>query len=183
MLGGINLVYRLPVPWEISATALPSGIECIPAEADSVNRLFESNLVLKKTFLAFLEDHFWGVFLQNDASWVGYAWMSRPISRGPRHLAPPIQRLPVYWICYCRTQEAYRGLGMYKYALQVLIRHAMTEDSALPIYIDTEITNKPARRAILRTGFRACGIVVTVRVPKVNLMWGRWFPHFRHPGL
>lgn len=140
----------------------------------------------QSVFLNFLMKDFIGLILHRDNTWMAYAWMTTPSTTGPPHLPEWVSDIGVYWIFYCRTREAFRGQGLYKLALQLLIDQAQQRPYKANVLIDTSSTNIPSRRAIISTGFYPKGAIVAyqLKIPKLGRrVWGNWRRDFIHPPL
>lgn len=178
------LVYQLPgyKPEEIR---LPNGwVKCTIANHDIIRDLFKRENKRKKVFHKYLEMGLCGVLLHNEQTWMSYGWMSRPSTLGPKHLPAEIRRKNVNWIFSCRTQEIFRGRGLYRLVLQLLIQQVATENGDTSIYIDTERNNLASRRGILAIGSQPKGIISAYRIgiPSVfSWNWGRWDVDAVHP--
>lgn len=155
------------------------------ADVETVRTIFGED-PRQEAFLRFLEKGFAGLFLLTDDTWAAYAWMSTPSTEGPPHLPVWVADLPVYWIFYCRTEKAFRGRGLYKLALQLLIEDVGERGNGESILIDTGPTNTPSRRAIASVGFLPTGAIVAwqLRVPHLGRwVWGTWRSDYLHPPL
>jgi RimJ/RimL family protein N-acetyltransferase len=179
----LSLIYQLKQDWTQSLVCKDPQLTWIQADVESTCRLFSRDSRQKKAFLGFLEAGHIGLYISDGDSWITYAWMSTPMSYGPPHFPKHIQAMDVYWIFSCRTKENYQGQGYYKMALEIIIRRAIDENPAISVFIDTSISNIPSRRAIMRVGFGEKGMAIIFRIPKLNLIWGRWFVNWDHPGL
>jgi hypothetical protein len=177
------LVYRLPQGWKPRGDP-PNRVNWTMADTGNTRLLFDEDKSRRETFLNFLREGSLGVFLYRHDTWIAYGWMSRPSMLGPQHLPRRIRSSSVYWIFYCRTRDGFGGLGFYKLVLRLLAQRAMQECENANVYVDTEINNMAARRAILSAGFEPEGAVTAyrLRVPKVNSWtWGRWKTDVAHP--
>jgi len=155
------------------------------ASAESVKALFRDDQLCHR-FLGFLATGFSGLVFHRHNTWVAYAWMTNPSTAGPPHLPNWTRELGANWIFYCRTRQGFRGRGLYKCALQMLIREAFQESSEAKVMIDTSPANIPSRRAILATGFEPKGAIVThqLAIPRVaRWAWGSWDEEFKHPPM
>lgn len=181
------LAYSLP-PQQDHKNARPSavlGVDFTWASTETVNTLFTVDQ-LRHKFLGFLATGFTGLVLHRDETWVTYAWMTTPSTAGPPHLPDWTSELGANWIFYCRTRQGFRGQGLYKHALQMLIGQARQESPEARVMIDTSPANLPSRRAVLATGFRPSGAIVThqLRIPRVaRWVWGSWDEDFEHPPM
>lgn len=174
------LVYRLSAEGPSPAHEDPPAVQWSPASVESVCRLFCDDPPRRAAFLSFLRRGTRGVFLHEGSSWWTYAWMSRPSTAGPCHMPRWAGRLGSYWIFYCRTREDHRGRGLYGAAMGLLIKQAQSEDPDADIYIDTTTGNAASRRAILRAGFRPCGVALVLDVPGLRPR-GVWLRGRAHP--
>jgi len=115
-----------------------------------------------------------GIGLLSSRECVARAWMSTPHARLPAHLPAWLGRN--YWIHSCRTNEAFRGQGLYTSAVRYLLAHAAAQSApaSVEVFIDTTPNNEPSKRAIQRAGFEYRGTIVTYRLPKTGLSFARW---------
>ena len=178
-----NLVYQLPEKWEFPGVEI-EGLEWTRIDDEALMAWFNRDKHRQKVFTSFLRRGFLGLVWHNGCEWASYAWMSLPGTLGPPHLPRHIQRLPVYWIFYCRTKEEYQGRGLYKASLSLLAQWARNRDPEASVYIDTAPNNIPSRSAIKAVGFFPQGVItmLTLRVPKLRLIiWWRWDLNTPHP--
>jgi len=156
-------------------------------DQEAVRFFFPQEKRLQKVFKGFLTNGFVGIVWHHKGNWVSYAWMSLPETDGPPHLPRYIRQLPVYWIFYCRTKEEYGGQGLYKASLSILCNWARKRDPKAEVYIDTEPSNVPSRKAIETVGFIPAGIISvwTLGLPKLGsvAIWGSWNKEAEHPGV
>jgi len=180
------VVYRLQ-PSGIGEPAPPDiAAQCLELDSkEETARLFKNDKVLQSRFYNFCNKGFYGIVWHNENNWLSYAWMSLPETNGPPHLPRSLRRLPVYWIFYCRTKEEYQGKGLFKASLRLLASWARERDPNAEVYIDTEPTNVPSRRAIEAVGFASAGIITTwtLTIPKIGslVIYGCWDKKARHP--
>jgi len=163
--------------------SLDCSFQRIWLDEEAINVLFAQEEKLRNVFKKFLKNRFIGLAWHSNSEWVSYAWMSTPETLGPIHLPRGIQRLPIYWIFYCRTKVKYQGKGLFKASLTLLVHWVRERDPQAEIYIDTEEGNIPSRRAIKTVGFTPRGIITTwsLRLPKLSLvLWGRWDQNLPH---
>jgi len=172
----VELVFKFPYKLKKESYELAHPFSRMPANLNTVVRYFPTD-PLNTIFLNFIKDNFYGVFICENGNWVAYGWMSRPSTPGPIHLSPAIQKLKVFWIFYCHTKESFRGRGLYKTVLRILIQQAFHENKEAEIYMDTQLDNIPARKAILTVGFKPQGTVYTYKfgIPKIKIWnWCKW---------
>src|SRR5262245_21902435 len=103
------LAYQYPKSEPARALSSLPGISTTLANPESVTRFFLNEQDRLKNFLHHLELGYYGLILHDGPAWATYAWMSTPTSLGPPHFSPAFKRKPVYWICWCRTHDKYRG--------------------------------------------------------------------------
>jgi len=176
------IVFYLPTHWNHLDSPSPL-FEWAWLDQEKVSLFFSQDVRLNM-FKKFLTKGFIGLVWYKGGEWVSYAWMSPPESFGPPHLPRGIQRLPVYWIFYCRTKEIYQGHGLYKASLRLLAHWARGRDPEAKVYIDTEPKNIASRHAIKDVGFVPKGIITTwtLRIPRYSfVIWGRWDQNAPHP--
>jgi RimJ/RimL family protein N-acetyltransferase len=155
------------------------------ADRCNVKEFFSDN-ERKRTFIRFLDKQAIGLILHRRSSWMTYAWMTSPSSEPPPHLPRWVRDLDVFWIFYCRTNDSFRGRGLYRLAMSLLIERARKVIQEARIFIDTAPSNIPSRRAILSVGFKPKGVIVSYRfrLPKVNnWVWGHWLKSSQHPSM
>jgi len=166
---------------------LSHPFEWVWIDQKTVSSLFSREERLQKVFKKILAKGFVGLAWHHRGEWISYACMSLPETLGPPHLPRYIRRLPVYWIFYCRTKKAYRGRGLYKASLSILCDWARKRDPKAEIYIDTEPSNVPSRKAIEAVGFTPAGIinVWTLKLPKLGsvVIGGSWNKEAKHLGV
>lgn len=175
------LVFLLPTNW---TSVLSHPLEWTWLDHERVGFLFPRKDRRQNVFRQFLAKGFVGLVWHRGEDWASYAWISLPKTFGPPHLPRRVRRLPVYWIFYCRTKDAYQGQGLFKASLSLLGRWARGRDPEAEVYIDTEPNNFPSRRAIEAVGFLPKGIITTwtLCLPKLSLViWGRWDQNALHP--
>jgi GNAT superfamily N-acetyltransferase len=182
------VVYKLPLKWNGCVHSIRIKVMCLELDdKEKIIYLFKKDKVLQDKFCKFLAKGFRGIVWYNEDEWVSYAWISLPETSGPPHLPRYIRQLPVYWIFYCRTKEEYRGRGLYKASLSILCNWARERDPKAEIYIDTEPSNVPSRKAIEAVGFTPAGIISiwTLGLPKLGsvVIWGSWNKEAKHPGM
>ena len=190
LLSRCNLVaYRLPLGWSGHVHLISTEVTYLELDdKGKITHLFKKDRVLQNRFCKFLARGFRGIVWYNEEDeWVSYAWISLPETSGPPHLPRYIRQLPVYWIFYCRTKEEYRGRGFYKASLSILCNWARERDPKAEIYIDTEPSNVPSRKAIEVVGFTPAGIISVwmLRLPKLGsvVIGGSWNREDKHPGV
>lgn len=181
----LDLVFQLSNDLRKDASELAPPFNWVAASPNNIIQHFNEE-PLKTTFLQFLKKDFYGVLILENSNWVAYGWMSCPSTLGPIHLSSQIQRLNVFWIFYCHTKESFRGQGLYKRILKLLIQQAFRESKEAEIYIDTQGNNIAARKAIVSVGFEPKGIINTYKlgIPKLK-SWnvGKWNTEVAHPPL
>lgn len=171
-------------PGRVRETSSPE-VHWTWANVENVHAHFTEN-PRRDAFLKFLAKGFTGLILHRDEMWMAYAWMTTPATVGPPHLPRWIGNMNAHWIFYCRTVEAFRGQGLYKLALQVLVNRASERPDATSVMIDTSPGNIASRRAIVSTGFHPKGaiLVYQLKIPRVGQwIWGTWRSGFVHPPL
>lgn len=181
----VRLVYQLPPSWTAKENDLPA-FKWVTADNKNVVTLFADNRGRKNEFLKFLRKKFIGIVLYESSSWASYAWMSRPSRFGPPHLPGWIQGLEVFWIFCCRTREEFRGRGLYKLALKLIIEQAFREQRDASVLIDVLPDNIPSRHGIISAGFVPKGVITSYKLGIPNLKWwawGRWDTDCAHPEL
>jgi RimJ/RimL family protein N-acetyltransferase len=181
----IDLVFQLSDDLTKDASELVPPFNWVAANPNNIVQYFDEQ-PLKTTFLKFLKKEFYGVLILENSNWVAYGWISRPSTLGPIHLPSEIQRLKVFWIFYCHTKESFRGRGLYKRVLKLLMQQALNESKDAEIYIDTQRDNIAARKAIVSVGFEPKGIINTYKfgIPKLKSWnWGKWNTQVDHPPL
>jgi GNAT superfamily N-acetyltransferase len=162
---------------------LPAGLREAPACEPLVCSAFDHQPQVRQRSLVFLAAGYIGFLVMNGRQCVSRAWMCTPASRGPRHLPRSFKSANAYWIVYCATELEYRGQGLYKYCLQRLIHRARRDNPQAAVLIDTAVDNVPSRRAIRSVGFQPYGVIVSYRVPKTEIVFGRWRRSDPHPEL
>lgn len=163
-----------------------SDVSCAFLNAKLISHFFDADHQRKRTFTQFIKKGFVGLILYRGDEWITYAWMSTPFSMQPVHLPPWGSKLGAYWIFYCGTKEQHRNRGYYKLAMRFLIQYAFETGPNPTVYIDTDVSNIPSRRAILSVGFQPRGILECIKcgIPKVGyLTFGRWEKGVQHPEL
>ena len=165
--------------WTEGLHLVDIGFTCFELDSrEKIACIFGKDKILQNRFLEFWAKGFKGITWGKENEWISYAWMSLPETFGPPHLPRHIQRLPVYWIFYCRTKEEYRGRGLYKASLSILCHWARERDPKAEIYIDTEPDNLPSRKAVEDVGFLPAGIITTWTLNLPKLRWiiirGQW---------
>jgi len=69
-----------------------------------------------------------------------------------------------FWIFDCRTNENYRGMGIYPWLLSRILRfYSSTYKYA---YMDTVKSNKASIKGILKSGFLLCKKVILIKIPR-----------------
>ena len=177
------VAYRLPEEWNKPLYHFDKEIKELDTR-EKIAQIFKEDR-LSKTFCQFWAKGFQGIAWCNGSSWISYAWMSLPETYGPPHLPQDIQRLPVYWIFYCRTKEEYRGRGFFRASICLFCDRARERDPKAEVYIDTEPDNLPSRKAIQAVGFVPAGMISTwsLRFPKLGsfiIKW-QWDRRAHHP--
>jgi hypothetical protein len=126
---------------------------------------------LVATFGRLVNDGNIGVALMMNGELAAHAWMSTPQGALPWHVPTGLDRC--YWIHNCHTQAAFRGRGFYRLLLGALLAEAACCEGSTTVLIDTSPSNTPSVRAIRHVGFNEIGFMVTYRLPKTRLRWGR----------
>lgn len=157
-------------------------------DPESVNFFFLAEPALQKTFHRFLKRKFVGVLFYNADQWAAYCWMTTPRTGQPPHLPSWTGKLGAYWLFYSHTRDEYRGQGLYKNALKLLINEARNrEKGGSPlIYGDTDAGNIAPRHTLFTLGFRPDGVLVCYRFSLPGLLsftLGRWHRDRAHPPL
>lgn len=150
------------------------------ATPDNVRRLFSHDPRMVTQFLDFLKKGYLGVFLYEGDTWLNHVWYSTPMSDGPPHLGRKIRRMKVYWGHTANTNTKYRGRGLFKKTLRLLIGHIYATDPNAIIYGDTPVGNAISRHVHLSLGFQPAGVAYTYRIPKLDFkttIWKRDMPH------
>jgi hypothetical protein len=178
------LVYEYSGP--IPVFEIPEGIQYLFLTHSKLKDFYEgdSNLFFNK-FSRFISLGYIGLILFQGVTWQGMAWMSTPSSPPPPHLPLWIKNLNVFWGFYGHTREEYRGKGLLKLALQILIKRSIEEGNTF--FNDMSIDNIPPRRASLAVGLKPKGVLVTYHlgVPRIErkLILGRWYKEEEHPPI
>lgn len=175
-------VYKLPEEWKKSEISTLQNLEWDWASNNIINHYFDLDNLKGRTFKRMLSKRFVGILSGTDGKWTSYAWMKPPGCKGPSHLPRKIRKLPVYWIFYCRTEDNYQGMGIFKQSLSNLADWARKKSLSADIYIDTGAGNISSQKAILAVGFRPCGVIRTLYIvfPKIGqVTFGTWL-HLAH---
>ena len=157
------MVFKLPSSWEVPRLPDFNLLKCEEASPELIVMLFKDDSGRSKLFLKFVKSGMKGIIHYDVDKWVSYAWMSCPGTPGPSHL-PFVNRLKVYWIHYCRTQEGFQNQGLYKRSLIKLCEMARKVDPFSEVYVDTKNDNLPSIRAIQKVGFKSDGFIETLRI-------------------
>jgi hypothetical protein len=157
------MVFKLPSSWEVPRLPDFNLLKCEEASPELIVMLFKDDSKRSKLFLKFVKSGMKGIIHYDVDKWVSYAWMSCPGTPGPSHL-PFVNRLKVYWIHYCRTQEGFQNQGLYKRSLIKLCEMARKVDPFSEVYVDTKNDNLPSIRAIQKVGFKSDGFIETLRI-------------------
>ncbi|NLK27355.1 MAG: hypothetical protein GX306_03290 [Clostridiales bacterium] len=155
------------------------------ANYDLINKLFKKD-PKKATFLKFLDKRYIGVILFKDDKWITHSWMTTPNTSLPPHLPFTLKKLQSYWLFYSHTINEYRGNGLYKVSLQILINKAyeIEGNRTVIIFADTEANNIGPRHTLLSLGFKPCGVIdrYYFNLPKMRKVnWGTWNKNTFHP--
>ncbi|NVN92182.1 MAG: GNAT family N-acetyltransferase [Desulfuromonadales bacterium] len=136
-----------------------------------IDKYFKDNTVLSTIFKNYLHQGASGIVLHDGENWMSYGMISMPGCKQPPQLPYSVKKLNCCWIFYCHTNNKYRGRGLYKKLLKHIDEyiHDMFGEHCPDIFIDTQVDNIPARRAILSSGFRPVGIfyVLYLWIPKI----------------
>ncbi len=151
-----------------------------------VSLFFHGDKKRERVFRKFVRKDFIGLVLHRGDEWITYAWMSTPTSPPPVHLPAWVAKLGANWVFYCSTKPQYRNQGYYKLAMRLLVEQAFQLEPDPTVYIDTDASNIPSRRAILSVGFQPAGVLQCTRygVPGIGyLTLGKWQREADHPNL
>lgn len=161
------------------------GSEWVVADQRIIRSLFVNHGYLRKKFSFFLDAGYFGLILVRDGQWLSYGWCAQPRSLPPPHLPAWVRTLDAYWVFYCHTKENFRGRGVYKQLLRVLLAQACEKHRNAVIYADTFAENAASRQAMLSSGFRPCGTFTTYKlwVPRIGnvVLTGSWRRQQPHP--
>ncbi len=179
------LAYRLASRGQYRAPDAPldSEVNFVWATPSNTRVLYAHDPRLLARFSRFLEQGYLGLFLHKLDTWMSYVWVSTPDTLGPPHLARWIQRMGVYWFFNTHTRDGYRGRGLYRKAMKLAIEHAYTLQPDADVYIDIAVDNAAPRHVVSAFGFQPVGLMVTYRIPKLDVKWTRWRKDAPHPPL
>lgn len=116
-------------------------------------------------------DSAFGVFVDGELGHISWAYTAEEYKRDPYERF----RLGVgeAEIVNCYTSDAYRGKGLYPYAVQ-RIATLLFSRGFERIFMNIEPGNEASRRGILKAGLTSCGRVVHWRSPAIT-KWRGWY--------
>ena len=116
-------------------------------------------------------DSAFGVFVDGDLGHISWAYTAKEYQREPYERF----RLNVgeAEIVNCFTADAYRGKGLYPYAIR-LIAALLLSKGFERVFMNIEPGNDASRRGILKAGLTTCGRVSHWRSPLIT-QWRGWY--------
>lgn len=150
---------------------LPENINVSYANFETISYFFKNDKLRLTTFNSFLRKGYIGIILNDGKNWVNYGWMTNRIGQFPPHLPKRICSNNKYWLFYSHTKEEWRGKGIYKNSLKLLINKAYEiENGDVEVYADVEKTNLVPQNTLLSLGFKEYGNLYNLCIgfPKIG---------------
>lgn len=181
------LMYQLRSDEYVHCSPVLDGFKWSTIDAEIIARLYENDS-LQNRFMRFLNLGYRGMVVSKDDRWITHVWTSTPSSPLPPHL-PVMNINEVYWLFNGHTRPEYRGTGILKKTLQLIVNHILQiENAMVPYHIYTDVVpgNLAPRKAVLSMGFKPQGIIHRQQLCMAGhtlLRWGTWNKMEPHPLL
>ncbi len=160
--------------------------ELAKVDDQTIREFFDDEPIWQERFFEYLDEGYVGTILHNGDEWMSRGWTITPESdSAPRALPDSICSEECYWLFGTRTNQDYRGMGLFKEINRVRIKNILERDPDAQIYTDTGVDNV-ARYGIESSGFEPHGTITLLRfeLPGSPLWkWGRWNREADHPAL
>jgi len=162
------VVYAVDAGTDIAPSSDPT-LSFRPLSADDVRALPVADPEFRARQLERLErfgaSHAYGVWADGTLAHVSWLLTSDEMRRDPPHVVP--SRAGNAEITCCETLPAFRGRGIYGYAIRHLLRVAR-ERGARRVYMKTATDNAASRTGIEKAGLTRVGDAVRILMPVVG---------------